>query len=157
SSVLEICTVQVEGDVESLSYSNKVQQHYKSEIIIGENHHIRQLKKELQEYFDGVRQTFHVSLDLHGTDFQNRAWSELISIQYGSTSSYHQLAERIGKPQSSRALGRANSSNKISIVVPCHRVIGKDGHLHGYNGGVERKKWLIDFEQNMLKECSKKE
>ena len=127
-----------------------LQRHFRSEILIGENQHIQQLKSELQEYFEGSRKTFDVNLDAPGTAFQVSAWNALNEIPYGSTSTYAQQAARLGNAKAFRAIARANGANRISIVIPCHRIIGKDGSLTGYSGGVERKRWLIDFEKGSL-------
>jgi methylated-DNA-[protein]-cysteine S-methyltransferase len=102
--------------------------------------------RQLTEYFDGTRREFDLPLRLHGTVFQTRVWRELTEIPYGQTWSYGQLAQRIDKPSASRAVGLANGRNPISILVPCHRVIGADGSLTGYGGGIERKRWLLVHE-----------
>jgi methylated-DNA-[protein]-cysteine S-methyltransferase len=102
--------------------------------------------RQLSEYFAGTRRTFHLPLRLQGTEFQQRVWRELTEIPYGETWSYGQLARRIGNPNASRAVGLANGRNPISILVPCHRVIGADGSLTGYGGGLERKQWLLAHE-----------
>ena len=119
-----------------------------SKILIGENHHTKQLKKELQEYFDGQRTEFEVALHTPGTSFQNEVWEALKNVPFGKTSTYQGQAEAINNPKAVRAVARANGFNRISIVVPCHRIIGKDGNLTGYGGGIERKRWLIDFERS---------
>ena len=119
-------------------------------ILTGENEHTRQIKEELEEYFEGKRTQFSVPLDTPGTDFQRHAWQALHSIPYGQTVSYHEQATRIGNPNAVRAVARANGANRIAIVIPCHRVIGKDGKLTGYGGGLERKKWLLDHERTTL-------
>lgn len=116
-------------------------------ILIGENLHIKQAKAELAEYFASKRQTFDVALDLVGTDFQQSVWRVLLDIPCGETISYLDQAKALGKPSAVRAVAAANGYNKISIMIPCHRVIGSDGSLTGYGGGLERKKWLLDFEQ----------
>jgi methylated-DNA-[protein]-cysteine S-methyltransferase len=103
-------------------------------------------REQLSEYFAGSRRTFELPLRLQGTAFQQRVWRELTEIPYGDTWSYGQLAARIGKPSASRAVGLANGRNPISILVPCHRVIGADGSLTGYGGGLERKQWLLAHE-----------
>jgi methylated-DNA-[protein]-cysteine S-methyltransferase len=103
-------------------------------------------RRQLSEYFAGSRRTFELPLRLRGTAFQERVWRELTEIPYGETWSYGQLAARIGKPGASRAVGLANGRNPISILVPCHRVIGADGSLTGYGGGIERKQWLLAHE-----------
>ena len=102
--------------------------------------------RQLTEYFDGTRRKFDLPLRLQGTTFQTRVWRELTEIPYGQTWSYGQLAQRIDKPSASRAVGLANGRNPISILVPCHRVIGADGSLTGYGGGIERKRWLLQHE-----------
>jgi AraC family transcriptional regulator of adaptative response/methylated-DNA-[protein]-cysteine methyltransferase len=124
-----------------------LQKRLDASIIIGENEHTKRGKKELAEYFDGTRKKFDVILDTPGTDYQNKVWRTLESIAYGNTTHYQALAESMGNPTSTRAVASANGHNRISIIVPCHRVIGKDGSLTGYGGGLERKQWLLDFEQ----------
>jgi methylated-DNA-[protein]-cysteine S-methyltransferase len=102
---------------------------------------------ELKEYFAGQRNEFEVPLTLVGTPFQQRVWTALQDIPYGATTSYGELADRLGQPTASRAVGLANGKNPISIIVPCHRVVGASGSLTGYGGGLERKRYLLDFEQ----------
>ena len=119
-------------------------------IISGENEHIKQVKKEIKEYFDGNRKTFDVNIETPGTDFQNSVWNCLQKIQYGTTATYQQQAEKINNKNAVRAVASANGNNRISIVVPCHRVIGKNGQMTGYGGGIERKKWLIEHERNNI-------
>ncbi|MGO9328373.1 MAG: methylated-DNA--[protein]-cysteine S-methyltransferase [Steroidobacteraceae bacterium] len=102
--------------------------------------------RHLEEYFAGTRREFELPLAPRGTPFQERVWQALTEIPYGVTWSYGQLAKRIGNPKASRAVGLANGSNPISILVPCHRVIGADGSLTGYGGGMERKQWLLAHE-----------
>lgn len=118
----------------------------KSKIITGENSHIRQAKIELTEYFSGNRMIFDLPLDTPGTIFQHQVWDELLTIPHGTTRTYQEQAERIGNPKAVRAVASANGHNRVSIVVPCHRVIGKDGNLTGYGGGLERKRWLLEHE-----------
>jgi AraC family transcriptional regulator of adaptative response/methylated-DNA-[protein]-cysteine methyltransferase len=117
-------------------------------IISGENDHIKQAKKEIKEYFEGNRKTFEVKLETPGTDFQYSVWNCLQKIEFGKTTTYQQQAEKIKNPKAVRAVASANGYNRISIIVPCHRVIGKDGKMTGYGGGIERKKWLIEHERN---------
>ena len=102
--------------------------------------------RQLAEYFAGARRTFDVPLDLVGTAFQRRVWQGLCSIPFGATISYATLADRIGSPKAMRAVGLANGRNPVSIVVPCHRVIGADGSMTGYGGGVDRKRFLLELE-----------
>jgi methylated-DNA-[protein]-cysteine S-methyltransferase len=108
------------------------------------------VREQLAEYFAGTRQEFDISIKLDGTPFQRRVWRELTRIPFGATISYAQLARRIGKPSASRAVGHANSRNPISILVPCHRVIGADGKLTGYAGGIANKEWLLTWERRGL-------
>ncbi len=102
--------------------------------------------RQLQEYFAGNRRDFDLPLRLSGTEFQQRVWRALTEIPCGETWSYGELAKRIGNPNASRAVGLANGRNPVSIVVPCHRVIGADGSLTGYGGGLQRKQWLLAHE-----------
>jgi len=101
---------------------------------------------QLGEYFSGKRRAFDLPLRLRGTSFQERVWRTLLEIRYGETLSYGELARRIGNPNASRAVGLANGRNPVSIVVPCHRVIGADGSLTGYGGGLSAKRWLLAHE-----------
>jgi methylated-DNA-[protein]-cysteine S-methyltransferase len=103
-------------------------------------------RDQLTAYFAGDRTTFDLPLALHGTDFQRRVWAALLTIPYGTTTSYGELARRLGNPNGSRAVGLANGQNPVAIIVPCHRVIGADGKLTGYGGGLPRKAALLDFE-----------
>jgi methylated-DNA-[protein]-cysteine S-methyltransferase len=102
--------------------------------------------EQLDAYFAGELDRFDVPLAPSGTEFQLRVWEELLRIPFGETISYGELAERIGNPRTVRAVGLANGRNPISIIVPCHRVIGADGSLVGYGGGLERKRWLLEHE-----------
>lgn len=115
-------------------------------ILPGHNEFTDQMVKEINEYFQGTRKHFDVPLHTPGTDFQNRVWRALQEIPYGETTSYQEIAKRIGNPKAVRAVGTANGMNRIAIVIPCHRVIGSDGKLTGYGGGIWRKDWLIDHE-----------
>jgi len=102
--------------------------------------------EQFAAYFAGELRDFDLALDPHGTDFQRRVWAELLAIPYGETRTYGQLAANLGSPGASRAVGLANGSNPLSIVVPCHRVIGSTGKLTGYAGGMDRKRLLLDLE-----------
>jgi methylated-DNA-[protein]-cysteine S-methyltransferase len=110
--------------------------------------HIRQCISELDEYFAGVRRDFTIPIRQNGTDFQQKVWQQLLKIPYGTTISYIELARRLGNSKLTRAVGGANHRNKLWIVVPCHRVIGADGSLTGYGGGLECKQWLLQHEAN---------
>jgi len=112
----------------------------------GENMHLKQLGKQLEEYFEGKRREFSVPLVSPGSEFQQKVWLELKKIPFGSTRTYQEQAVALNRPDSVRAVANANGMNRISIIIPCHRVIGADGHLTGYGGGLKRKRWLLDHE-----------
>jgi methylated-DNA-[protein]-cysteine S-methyltransferase len=105
---------------------------------------------QLLEYFAGKRQIFDIPLALRGTEFQLAVWNELLRIPYGDTITYAELAQRIGRPSAIRAVGAANGANPIPVIVPCHRVIGSNGTLTGYGGGIQRKQWLLAHEGRRL-------
>jgi methylated-DNA-[protein]-cysteine S-methyltransferase len=102
--------------------------------------------RQLTDYFDGTLKTFSVPLDFRGTEFQRRVWAALLTISFGQTRSYAQIAEQIGRPTAFRAVGAANGKNPISIIAPCHRVIGSNGSLTGFAGGLEGKRLLLQLE-----------
>lgn len=103
--------------------------------------------RQLSEYFSKKRRSFELPLDLRGSQFQKRVWSELQRIPYGQTRSYGEIAENVGNPKAARAVGLANNRNPILIIIPCHRVVGKDKKPVGYAGGIERKKYLLELER----------
>jgi methylated-DNA-[protein]-cysteine S-methyltransferase len=106
--------------------------------------------RQLSEYFEGRRATFDMPLLMEGTGFEQRVWRALRDIPYGETVSYGEIARRIGQPSAARAVGLANGRNPISVIVPCHRVVGANGTLTGYGGGLERKRVLLELEQGQL-------
>ena len=117
----------------------------------GPDHRIlKQTAAQLDEYFAGTRRSFDIPLDLEGTRFQVAAWRALASIPFGGTTSYGQQAAALGIPTAARALGAANRANPVCIVLPCHRVIGADGSLTGFAGGLQTKQWLLDHEARVL-------
>jgi len=105
---------------------------------------------QLTDYFAGVLRAFTVPLDLRGTPFQRTIWAALLAIPFGETRSYGDIACAIGKPTASRAVGAANGRNPISIIAPCHRVVGANGALTGFAGGIDTKRWLLDFERRVI-------
>ena len=109
-------------------------------------------KQQLNEYFSGERKEFDVPISQEGTEFQQKVWNELVKIPHGKTVSYNYIAERVGGKNMMRAVGSANGKNQISIIVPCHRVIGSDGRLTGYAGGMWRKEWLLKHEDKYSNE-----
>jgi len=133
-------------DYENLAYKKMIGGLTKS------NHDkiIVQAKKQLTEYFQGKRNFFDVPLVPQGTPFQMQAWQQLLEIPYGSTISYAEQAEKIGNKNKARAVGLANGSNPISIIIPCHRVIGSNGHLVGFGGGLDKKAYLLALEKNWI-------
>lgn len=117
-------------------------------VVPGENTMLRRLQQELEEYFSGTRREFTVPVMFRGTEFQERVWRELQRIPFGRTTSYEAVAKKIGSPSSVRAVARANGTNPLYLLVPCHRVIAKDGTLSGYGGGVWRKRMLLELERS---------
>jgi AraC family transcriptional regulator of adaptative response/methylated-DNA-[protein]-cysteine methyltransferase len=116
-------------------------------LLEGDNEHLIELRKQLTEYFEGSRREFTLPLVTPGTSFQQEVWNELLHIPFGKTRSYQEQANALNKPDAVRAVANANGMNRISIIIPCHRVIGSDGRLTGYGGGLGRKKWLLDHEK----------
>lgn len=120
---------------------------FNAPLVIGGNPYLDQLQEQLEQYFKGDRKVFDIPLDLVGTDFQKQVWLSLLKVPYGKTTTYREQASLLGKPNAVRAVANANGKNKISIILPCHRVIGSDGTLTGYGGGMWRKKKLLEFEK----------
>lgn len=122
----------------------------KPEIEIIKSPEVEKCKKQLEEYFSGKRKSFDLKLDMRGTEFRKKAWNELLKIPYWETITYGEQARRLENPKSSRAVGQANGDNKILIVVPCHRVIGKNGKMTGFSseGGIKIKEYLLELEKN---------
>ncbi|MFZ5354139.1 MAG: methylated-DNA--[protein]-cysteine S-methyltransferase [Bacillota bacterium] len=117
---------------------------------IGSSAVLTEAVKQLKEYFEGGRRDFDLPLQLDGTDFQVRSWKQLMNIPYGQTITYKELAKRVGNEKAVRAVGGANNRNKLPIVIPCHRVIGSNGKLVGFAGGLDKKEWLLEFEKNNI-------
>lgn len=119
-----------------------------SELVADDRHPVlMETERQLGEYFSGRRKAFSVALDLRGTRFQKDVWDALLAIPYGETRSYGQLAKQLGNPRATRAVGAANGRNPVSIIVPCHRVIGSSGKLTGFAGGLETKAQLLTLEK----------
>lgn len=117
----------------------------------GTNDLLNRVAAQLQEYFAGTRTTFDLPLEPSGTDFQLSVWELLRKIPYGVTTSYGELARRLGDPKATRAVGAANGANPIPIIVPCHRVVGSKGELTGFGGGLDRKRWLLEHEGALMR------
>lgn len=116
----------------------------------GDNAVLQEAQRQLASYFAGASQAFDLPLDFRGTDFQRQVWSALLDIPFGQTRSYSEIARSIGRPMAYRAVGAANGRNPISIVAPCHRVIGHNGGLTGFAGGIEAKRFLLELEREPL-------
>jgi len=127
----------------------RLKKYLNAEFVPGQNKHFEELDKQLKEYFDGKRKDFDLPLVLDGTEFQQKVWKELQRIPYGNTRSYQGQAIALGNPKAIRAVAKANGDNRIAIIIPCHRVIGKDGKLVGYGGGMWRKQFLLNLEKSM--------
>lgn len=111
------------------------------------NQYVNECVNQLEEYFNGGRKEFELNLNPDGTEFQKKVWNELLKIPFGYTKTYNFQSKMVGNPLSVRAVAKANGQNKIAVIIPCHRVIGSDGNLTGYAGGLWRKKWLLAHEQ----------
>ncbi len=131
------------GDENGISIISILEEGEISETI---PHELQEAVTQLGDYFEGKRNDFNLKLNPKGTDFQKKVWQELLNIPYGKTTSYLDLAKKLGDPKVIRAAASANGKNPLWIVVPCHRVIGTDGSLTGYAGGLWRKKWLLEHE-----------
>ncbi len=129
----------------------RIKKYFKADLVPGESRFFPSLNKELKEYFDGERRDFSTPLSIAGTEFQKKVWNVLMNIPYGETRSYMDQAVAIGNPRSVRAVAGANGFNAIGIIIPCHRVIGSDGKLVGYGGGLWRKKYLLELESGQSK------
>ena len=123
-----------------------LRQRLKGDFVEASNSHTEQAQKEVQEYFDGTRREFTVVLHTPGTNFQQNVWMALCSIKMGTTLAYSELAQQLGNSRAVRAVAGAVGHNRVAIIIPCHRIIGKDGSLTGYAGGLHRKRWLLDHE-----------
>lgn len=125
----------------------RIKRIYSAELVPGESGYFSDLNEQISEYFAGKRRVFDIPLEKEGTKFQEKVWNELLNIPYGKTRSYEQQATAIGNRNAVRAVAKANGDNRIAIIIPCHRVIGKDGSLTGYGGGIWRKQYLLDLEK----------
>ena len=130
------------------SVDQRLQRILNAEYVEGSSDVIERARQQLDKYFLNKRREFDIPLLFVGTDFQKKVWNELLKIPYGKAISYGDLAQRIGMPNAVRAVANANAVNAISIIAPCHRVIGSNGSLTGYGGGLERKRFLLDLEKN---------
>ena len=143
----ELCLCDWADGRRRASIDQRLQRILNANFVEGSSDVIEKAQQQLNEYFLNQRRNFDIPLLFVGTDFQKKDWNELLKIPYGNTISYGELAQRIGKPNSVRAVANANAVNALSIIVPCHRVIGSDGTLTGYGGGLERKRYLLNLEK----------
>jgi AraC family transcriptional regulator of adaptative response/methylated-DNA-[protein]-cysteine methyltransferase len=142
-----ICMFEFEHRTMFDSIVKRIETNSGEETTEGDHFHFKQLAKQINEYFEGTRLEFDLPLHLLGTPFQKRVWEGLLKIPYGEIRSYKQQAIFLGDLKAIRAVAGANGENGIAIIIPCHRVIGSNGSLTGYGGGLSRKKWLLEHEQ----------
>ena len=140
-----VCSLEFDDYVHKKNYLKTMTK--EAVVLQKTNSHLEQALQELKSYFEGKLKMFQVALDLQGTAFRISVWKVLLSIPYGKTMSYKEQAIALGNLKAIRAVATSNGANKIAIIVPCHRVIGSDGSLTGYASGLDRKKWLLDFER----------
>jgi methylated-DNA-[protein]-cysteine S-methyltransferase len=148
----ELTVVASDKGVRYITFENDAHpKSYQNMSVIDDASHpvVARTVAQLHEYIKGTRRTFDVPLDLVGTEFQVQAWNALAKVPYGTTASYTQQAASIGRPKATRAIGAANGRNPVVVVLPCHRIVGADGSLTGFGGGLHVKKWLLDHEANV--------
>lgn len=139
--------VEISGGENSITSVNFVEEGF--EAGFETNDYVQNCALQLSEYFNGRRREFDLKLEPDGTEFQKKVWAELLKIPFGVTKSYMQITRTLGNEKTIRAVANANGQNKIAIIIPCHRVIGSNGDLTGYAGGLWRKKWLLEHESNL--------
>lgn len=141
--------IKIEASETEITDISFIQNNYQAEEQEKVNQVIKQCKEELEKYFRGELKNFKIKYHTQGTEFQEKVWKELLNVKYGTTISYKELAKRIGRPTSVRAVANAVGKNKIGIIIPCHRIIGSNGTLTGYAGGLENKKYLLEIERRV--------
>ena len=147
---LGICLCDFEGRKNLEIMKEKIEKISKEKFIFGEHFYLKEAKNQLEEYFAKERKNFDLPFHIFGTDFQKKVWEILLKIPYGQTISYQEQAVLSGNPKAQRAVANANGQNSLAIMIPCHRVIGKNGTLRGYGGGLALKKNLLIHEQQNL-------
>jgi methylated-DNA-[protein]-cysteine S-methyltransferase len=152
SPVGELTLVASEKGLAAILWQNDNPDRVRLDAVADDDDHpvLQETERQLSAYFSGDRKAFAVPLDFRGTDFQKMVWNALLTIPFGQTRSYGEIARQIGKPSASRAVGAANGKNPISIIAPCHRVIGSTGRLTGFAGGLAAKQALLDLEAGSL-------
>jgi methylated-DNA-[protein]-cysteine S-methyltransferase len=133
-----------ESEILSVEFVEHRRTEYESNAVVREG------TRQIDEYLRGQRREFDLPLGLVGTDFQQRVWRQVLGVPYGQAATYQEIADAIGNPKAVRAVGTANGKNPSPLIVPCHRIIGSDGHLVGYGGGLWRKEWLLRHEGYLL-------
>lgn len=146
SPIGKLTVMEREGQITEIFFGERRREAEEEMTVV-----LQEAKRQLLLYFEGERTVFDLPLNPKGTPFQEEVWKHLLKIPYGETRSYGQIAKDIGKPKAVRAVGGANHRNPISIIIPCHRVIGSDGSLTGYGGGLDIKRYLLNLEQRVLK------
>ena len=140
--------IEIGGDAEQILSLYFVEEARRPDL--GPHGELEKAVRQMDEYFSGARREFDLSLLLHGTPFQEQVWRQLLHVPYGCAATYQDVANAIGRPRAVRAVGAANGQNPISIIVPCHRIIGSNGKLTGYGGGLWRKEWLLRHEGYLM-------
>lgn len=143
--------VLIEGDLDGISKITITSEVEKISTAIPV--HLEKAAQQIEEFFQGKRKQFDLKLNPKGTDFQKKVWNQLLQIPFGKTVSYQEITNQLGDPKAIRAVANANGKNPLWIVIPCHRVIGSDGSLIGYAGGLWRKKWLLAHENPVKQQC----
>lgn len=151
STAKGLCLLEFDNQKRIENHFKQFDNYWNIEIIEKESATIKKTKHQLEEYFLNKRKTFDIPLDLAGTDFQISVWEELLKVPFGSTRSYKEQAIAVGNLKAIRAVATANGENRISIIIPCHRIIGSDGSLTGYGGGIWRKQKLLELESTQTK------
>lgn len=146
-----IGTAKIVGNKNGISALYVIDEEIKTSAVIPK--YLQNCVQQLDEYFNGTRTAFNLKLNLQGTDFQQRVWKELLNVPYGETRTYLEQSKKLGDPKAIRAVASANGKNPIWIIIPCHRIIGSDGSLTGYAGGLWRKKWLLEHENPSMQQA----
>lgn len=144
-----IYLLEFSNDEKSSREAEKILNDSNATVVNEANSHIRVLEEELDNYFQGTLQKFTVPVVLSGSDFQNKVWKKLMDVPYGTTRTYKEQSITYGDLKAIRAVATANSANKLAIIIPCHRIIGSDGSMTGYAGGIEKKKFLLNLEREI--------
>ncbi len=146
--VSPIGIIEITGNEEGISTIYFIEEQKKPSEKVHES--LRECTYQLEEYFTGIRKEFGLKLNPQGSEFQQKVWAKLLEVPFGRTNSYLDISRKLGDANATRAVGNANGSNPLSIIVPCHRVIGSSGKLTGYSGGVWRKEWLLNHEKSIV-------